>query len=187
MDNDAAWSMTWDGDTGADRSFGQMPLRLPRGKTLVARVLGEPSPGVTEPRVTFLCVDHRGVLVTRTEAGAPLWSTVDPDPSAHGGLTRPMPDDSGGECQAIVDGWHLIEWFNSTRYSLHGEQLTGQAEYYGPFVAQIHREHRFVRHVDVQIGTQNQRRLIEVQGWVLVDEEPDLVRPIALDVRERFT
>jgi hypothetical protein len=187
MENGPAWSMTWDADTGSDHpTFEELSLQIPQGKTLVAKVFGEPSPGVREPRVTFLCVDQRGVLVTRTEEGMPLWSSVDPNPSATGGFTRPMPDDPGSECTAMVDGWHLVEWLNSTRYSLHEGQLTGQAEYYGPFLARLDREHGFVRHVDVQIGTPHARRLIEVQAWRLVDDESELLRSVALDLRERL-
>lgn len=186
MEKDASWSTTWEKDAVPDYTFEEMSSRIPQGKTLVARIFGEPSPGVREPRVTFLCVDQHGVLVTRTETGALLWSRPNPNLSADDGSSRAFPDDPGAECEAMVDGWHLVEWLNSTRYTFDEGQLTGQAEYYGPFVATINRAHGFVSEVSVQIGTPLARRLVEVQAWRLLDHEPELLQPVAFDLRDRL-
>ena len=83
----------------------------------------------------------------------------------------------------MFDGWHLIEWFNCTRYHLSAGQLTGTAEYYGLFEANINQQYGFVNHVDVQPNTERARRLIEVQAWRLLDETPELLAPVILDLR----
>ncbi len=186
MNNDASWSMTWDGDGKSDNTFEQMSLQIPRGKVLLAKVFGAPSPKVKGPRTTYLCVDASGAVVTRNHAGWPLWSSVDQGPSANG-FTRLMPDDPGGECSAMTDGWHLVEWLNSTRYSVNDEQLTGHTESHRPFSAKLDSELRFVRHVDLHVGSGQPHRLIEVQEWRLVDGEPELLEPVALDLRGRLT
>jgi hypothetical protein len=186
VNSTSSWSMSWDDEGNAtDDERGDIPpLHLPRNKVLVARVFGEPSPGSRVPRVTFLCASSSGALVTRTEGGSPLWSDPGRDQeTAFGAATQSVPADPGGECRAMFDGWHLIEWFNCTRYTYHRGRLTGTAEYYGPFDAGINDAYGFVSHVDVNAGSPDARRLIEVQSWRLLDDSPELLRPVALELR----
>jgi hypothetical protein len=177
--------MSWDdeGNVPGDGSDEIPPLRLPPNKVLVARIRGEPSPALRQPRVTILSANDSGVLVTRTENGMPLWRDPGPGPwTERDANSRPLPEDPGGECGAMFDGWHLIEWFNCTRYNHDRGQLTGTAEYYGSFDATVNEQYGFVEHVDVQVDTAQQHRLIEVQAWWLVDDTPELLSPVFLDV-----
>lgn len=184
----SSWTMAWD-DDGQETDARQEEVRalaLPEGTTLIARILGEPSPGIREPRTSFLCANDSGTLVTRLEDGSPLWSQAGQGQPRKGVGTQSVPEDRGGECQAMFDGWHLIEWLNSTSYRSEHGRLTGTAEYYGPFEAETHGDYGFVTRVDVQVGTPHARRLIEVQAWRLVKDQPALLESESIDLRGYF-
>lgn len=181
--------MHWDDDDGQPVSDGRTEppsLSLARDTTLVARIVGESSPGSREHRVTILCASNSGALVTRLEDGTPLSSEGGPVDGASGAEPRLVPDDPGGQCRAMFDSWHLIEWFNCTDYTYDDGRLAGTAEHYGRFEAHVNLNVGFVTDVDVSVGTPDRRRLIEVQDWTLVENEPGLLRPDSLDLRSYF-
>lgn len=163
------WAMSFgDGSEGSESAL--LSLSLPQNRMLVARVHGEPSPLVSSrARTSYLCVNSEDEVVVRTSDGAVVWC------ERHGSVIHPvldrdaeaLPNDWGGETQAMVDGFHLIEWLAAESYEAEDCHVHGTRSNYGPFTARLHPDYRFV--TSVVVGEPGrERNLLETIAYRLV-------------------
>lgn len=184
MERDAStWSMSF-GPDAEESDFDQLTISLPPGRMLVARIRGVPSPLVsTSPRTSYLCVAgaEAEAVVARTGEGRVLWcehneSVIHPTLSPD----EPLPDDWGGEIQAMVDGHHLIEWISAETYAVADHHLHGDGGNYGRFSARLHPEHRFVTSV-AAAKPGLERRPLEMIAHRLIPADETLLAPSDAD------
>lgn len=158
MDATDRWEMRWDDTSGSDDEPPSLDLLLPTGSLLVLRTRADT--GLLrgrDLRLSCLAVESPSDYCVYDDRGHPRWrvSTSGGEVVMHDAAGRVigrddmLPRDHSAEATAAIDGAHLLDWLGPPSYTVDGDRIVGESEWYGPFTAQLNPRYRFVERVEL--------------------------------------